>query len=68
MGCVDDKCHYANNIKKGVLKHLLEALEKLIRTWEELLTSVGDQLEMDKNDWYLIEWDVDSTYIPYIKE
>ena len=68
MGCVDDKCHYANNIKKGVLKHLLEALEKLIRTWDELLTFVGNQLEMDKIDWYLIEWDFDSTYIPYIKE
>ena len=30
--------------------------------------SVGGQLEMDKNDWYLIEWNFDSNESPYIKE
>ena len=39
-----------------------------IRTWNELLQFVGGQLEMDKNTWYLIEWDFDANDTPYIKE
>ena len=51
-----------------MLKKLLEALEKSIRTWDELFTFVGGQLEMDKITWYLIKWDFDSTDTAYIKE
>ena len=46
----------------------MDALEQSIRTWDELLTFVGGQLEMDENDWYLIEWNFDSNESPYIKE
>ena len=49
-------------------QHLLDALEKSIRTWDELLQFVGGQLEMDKNAWYLIEWDFDAHDTPYIKQ
>ena len=68
LGFVDDKRHYVNNFKERILQHLLDALENSIWTWDELLTFVGGQLEMDKNAWYLIEWDFDSKEIPYIKE
>ena len=60
LGFVDDKRHYVNNFKERILKHLIGALEQSIRTWDELLTFVGGQLDMDKNTWYLIEWDFDS--------
>ena len=68
LGFVDDKRHYVNNFKERVLQHLIDALEQSIRTWDELLTFVGGQLEMDKNAWYLIELDFDSNESPYIKE
>ena len=68
LGFVDDKRHYVNNFKERVLQHLIDALEQSIRTWDELLTFVGGQLEMDKNAWYLIKWDFDSNETPYIKE
>ena len=55
LGFVDDKRHYMNNLKKRVIQHLLDAFEKSIRTWDELLKFVEGQLEMDKNVWYLIE-------------
>ena len=57
LGFVDDKSHYVTNLHTRILKHLLEALKKSIRTWDKLLTFVGGQLEMEKNVWYLIEWD-----------
>ena len=40
LSCVDDKRRYVDNLKKRVLKHLLEALENSIRTWDELLTFI----------------------------
>ena len=55
LGFVDDKCHYVKNLEKRVIQHLLDAFEKSIRTWDELLKFVEGQLEMDKNVWYLIE-------------
>ena len=51
-----------------MIQHLLDALEKSIRTWDELHQFVGGQLKMDKNTWYLIEWDFDANDTPYIKE
>ena len=68
LGFVDDKRHYVNNLKKRVLQHLLDALDKSIRTWDDLMKFVGGQLKMDKNAWYLIEGDFDSNDTPYIKE
>ena len=50
MGVVDDTCHYMSNYKKRVIKYLLEALEKSIKNWDELLTFVGGQLEIETND------------------
>ena len=41
LGFVDDKRHYVNNLKKRVIQHLLDALEKSIRTWDELLQFAG---------------------------
>ena len=67
LGFVDDKRHYVNNFKERILQHLIDALEQSIRTWDELFTFVGGLLEMDKNAWYLIEWDFDSNESPYIK-
>ena len=32
-----------------MLQHLKNTLEKSIRTWDEFLTFVGGQLEMNKN-------------------
>ena len=40
LGFVDDKRHYMNNLKKRVIQHLLDAFEKSIRTWDELLQFV----------------------------
>jgi len=68
LGFVADKRHYVNNSKKQKVRHLINTLETSIRTWDELLTFVGNQLEMDKNAWYLIECDFDSTDAPYIRE
>ena len=68
LGFVDGKHHYVNNFKELVLRQLIDALEKSIRIWDKVLTFVGGQLEMDKNAWYLIEWDFDSNETPYIKE
>ena len=68
LGFVDDKQYYVNNLQRIILKHLLEALEKPIRTWDELLTFVSGQLEMEKNAWYLKEWDYDTKDYLYIKE
>ena len=51
-----------------MLKHLKEALEKSIRTLDEFLKFVNGQLEMDKNAWYLIEYEFNSNDKPYIKE
>ena len=48
LGFVDDKRHYVNNLKKSVLQHLLDALEKSIRTWDELLKFVGVNLKWTK--------------------
>ena len=68
LSFVDDKRHYVNNSKKRMLQHLIDALEKSIQSWDELLTFVDGQLEMDNNSWYFIEWDFDSTAAPYIRE
>ena len=68
LSFVDDRRHYVNNLKNPVLKYLLQALEKSVRAWDKLLTSVGGQLEMENNTWYFIEWDFDSKNNPYIKE
>ena len=64
LGFVDDKRHYIDNLKNRVLQRLLEALKKLIHTWNELLLFVGGQLEMDKNAWYLIKSEFDSLDTP----
>lgn len=43
LGFVDNKQYYVNNLQRIILKHLLEALEKPIRIWDELLTFVSGQ-------------------------
>ena len=58
LGFVDDKRHYINNSKKRMIQHLIDALEKSIGTWDELLIFADGQLGIDKNDWYLIEWEI----------
>ena len=52
---MDDKRHYVNNVKKRLLKYLLETRETSVRTWDKLLNFVGGRLEMEQNAWYFIE-------------
>ena len=68
VGFADDTRHYKNNLRKRILKYLLEVIKNSVRIWYELLYFVKGQLEMDKNAWYIIEWEYDTKDFPNIKE
>ena len=55
MAFVDDKRHYTNTLTQQLSKIVIEAMEKSVTTWYELLQFVGGDLELTKCGWYVID-------------
>ena len=68
LAFVDDKKHYVNNALRTIKESLVEAMQKSMRTREELLMFVGGKLELSKCDFFLIDCSFNKFDIPFIKE
>ena len=52
---VDDKHHYNNKLDSKVSEIIIKVMETLVSTWCELSLSVGEELELSKCEWYIID-------------
>ena len=55
VGFVDDKIHYKNLTTKIIKELFMQAMEKLIILWDELVTFVGEKMEIKKCAYYIVE-------------
>ena len=67
MTFVDDKRHYTNTLTQQLSKIVIEAMEKSVTAWYELLQFVGGDLELTKCGWYVIDWGLDGNDKPYMQ-
>lgn len=52
---VDDKHHYNNKLDSKVSEISIKVMETLVSTWCELSLFVGEELELSKCEWYIID-------------
>ena len=67
MAFVDDKRHYTNTLTQQLSIIVIEAMEKSVTTWYELLQFLGGNLELIKCGWYIIGWGLDGNDKPYMQ-
>ena len=56
---VDDKRYCINLINQIIKEPLTVSMTKSVNMWEELLSFIGDKLELTKCDYYILECEFD---------
>jgi len=59
LGFVDDKRHYVNLTLQHIKESLEEVISKSVNMWEEIMSFVGDKLEIFKCGYYVLRWGFD---------
>ena len=68
IGLVDDKRQYANNWKENSEKTICDNLQREASSWEQILHTSGEALEITKRAWYLITWEFTDSGPPCINK
>ena len=65
---VDNKRHYTNTLHQKFSEIVIKAMEQSVSTWYELILFVGEDIELSKYGWYIIDWGLDRNDKPHMQK